>query len=328
MAWFASPVDRSSDPKTALLAAALDLNRFEVLGRLDCLYGWMARYAPDGDLAPYSDEQIAGACEWTGDPARLVMALLDAGVLTPDATIAGWDGIYGPSVQRREDRARYARSQRARARLPAVDSASTPPLTPRRHDVDTTVDTTSTPRAVDAPSPPDPHSPGRSPTGTVPTAPTGPSGPPGDRPDVPAAVISRPAPVARAREARPTAVQVRLARIVDMVRAAGCDIFPSSRDGTALKSCGAPADRIAEAYVAAARGEWDPGGDGWLGGNLSVHLVISRLAGYRPRRGGGDFLETRYGRLRDPMEARASLDTASMGTLRPVDPVDEGAVAF
>lgn len=299
---FTSPADRRDDPATVRLAAELGLNRWEALGRLDCLYWWTARYAPSGDLAPFSDAEIAAACDWTGEPDQLVMALLEAGVLTADATIADWYDLFGRYARQREGVARRVARHRGNgagngARNGAGNGVSNGSSNGFTY--------------ADAPSPPDPRTPEAPPTGAAP------SEPPGDTGISSPGRSSGPEPGARAREAqvhgvpKPTAASVRLARIVDLVREAGCEIFPSARDGAAVKTCGAPADRIAEAYVAAARGEWDPGGDGWLGGNLSVHLVISRLAGYRPRR-GGDFLETRYGRLVPPVR----------------DPVDDGAVAF
>ncbi|HEX6786979.1 MAG TPA: hypothetical protein VF076_07260 [Acidimicrobiales bacterium] len=302
MAWFASPDDRRADPRTVNLAASLGVNRHEALGVIDCLYGWTAAHAPSGDLAPYSDAAIALACDWSGPAETLVTALLEAGVLTSDAFVADWDGIYGPSVERRAYKAQHERGRRGSAAVPAVDTAVDSPWTPRGLAVD-----------MPAPSPPLPRTPETPPTGAAPSEPPGDTGrsTPGrsSGPEPGARARAKPAQVAAVP--KPSPGQVRLARVVDLVREAGVEIFPSARDGAAVKSCGAPADRVAEAYIAAARGEWDPGGDGWLGDSLSVHLVISRLAGYRPKR-GGDFLETRYGRLRPPGR----------------DPVDDGAVAF
>ena len=313
VASFVSPGDRRDAPRTLAFGAALGVGRHEALGLLDCLYGWAAEHVPDGDLAPYADAAIAAACDWRGDAADLVTALLEAGVLTLDATIADWDELFGRDARRREGVARRVARHRARADAAAgngvSNGAGNAPGNGVRNGARNGVSNGA--GNADAPSPPDPLSPGAPPTGAAPTPPTGASGPSGDPGDCTPGEISGPAPGARAREARPvpkpTPTQVRLARIVDLVREAGVEIFPSARDGTALKSCGAPADRIAEAYVAAARGEWDPGGDGWLGDSLSVHLVISRLAGYRPRR-QVDYRETRYGPLpaHERLEAEAA----------------------
>jgi hypothetical protein len=312
MAWFASSDDRRHDPRTVELAGALGVNRHEALGLLDCLYGWTASHAPSGDLGAFSDAAIASACDWAGPADQLVPALLEAGVLTPDATIADWYELFGRYAKQREAGARRVAKHRsngsgngarnASGNAPgngARNGSSNAPGNALRNG--SSNGARNGVGNADAPSPPDPLSPGRPPTGVAPTAPSEPSEPPGDAGVSTPGLISGPAPGARAREERPvpkpTPAQVRLARVVDLVRDAGVEIFPSSRDGAAVKTCSAPADRIAEAYIAAARGEWDPGGDGWLGDSLSVHLVISRLAGYRPT-SGADYFETRRGRLR------------------------------
>jgi hypothetical protein len=68
-----------------------------------------------------------------------------------------------------------------------------------------------------------------------------------------------------------------------VINAAGIQAAITARDGRAVKDCSAPAEQIAEAYVAAFRGEW---GDDWLRDNLSLHVVIDRLAGYAASKSG------------------------------------------
>lgn len=65
--------------------------------------------------------------------------------------------------------------------------------------------------------------------------------------------------------------------VVTRVKAEGIPITISSRDGKAIKDCNASAEQIAAAYVAAYRGTW---GDEFIRSNLSVHLVVDRLAGF------------------------------------------------
>lgn len=72
----------------------------------------------------------------------------------------------------------------------------------------------------------------------------------------------------------------RLGEVIDLIRAADVPITPTDRDGKAVKTCSASATLLAEAYIAAFRGDWDPGGNGWLRGNLALHQVVPRLAGY------------------------------------------------
>lgn len=66
--------------------------------------------------------------------------------------------------------------------------------------------------------------------------------------------------------------------MIDAIAAGGGAVAFGARDGKAVKECGADAQLIADAYLAAWRGEW---GDGWLRENLSVRLVVERLGGYQ-----------------------------------------------
>lgn len=78
----------------------------------------------------------------------------------------------------------------------------------------------------------------------------------------------------------------RVGTVVDLVKASGVPIVVTPRDGSAVKTCSANPELIAEAYSAAYRGDWDPGGNGWLRENLALHAVIGRLAGYQAERNG------------------------------------------
>ena len=71
-----------------------------------------------------------------------------------------------------------------------------------------------------------------------------------------------------------------MAAIIDLVRSQDVAIRPGPRDGKAVRECAAPPELVAAAYCAAARGEWDPGGTGWLRENLSLHVVFARIAGF------------------------------------------------
>src|SRR5713101_4835825 len=69
----------------------------------------------------------------------------------------------------------------------------------------------------------------------------------------------------------------RVARVVDLVAAAGAPLVLTSADKRAIRNCAAEPAVIADAFTAAARREW--GGD-FLQQNLSARLVIQRLSGY------------------------------------------------
>lgn len=82
------------------------------------------------------------------------------------------------------------------------------------------------------------------------------------------------------REAR---VTPKVTEVASIIKAADVDVTITPRDGKAIKDCSAPAQQIADAYVAAFRGEW--GGE-WLRSNLSLHVVVDRLAGFAARANG------------------------------------------
>lgn len=86
---------------------------------------------------------------------------------------------------------------------------------------------------------------------------------------------SGPKPRLRPRESsRPN----KSAALIDLCRDADVPIEMAGQDHAALKRSQLTAAQVAEAYCAAFRGQW---GDDWLRSNLSVHLVISRWAGYQ-----------------------------------------------
>lgn len=69
-------------PKTADLADRLDLSKWEVVGLLESLWIFAAKYAPRGDVGKWSAKRIATWLEWTRtEPERLLEALIEAGYL-------------------------------------------------------------------------------------------------------------------------------------------------------------------------------------------------------------------------------------------------------
>ena len=73
-------------PKTRLLAAKLKLKRFQAVGVLESIWHFTAQYAKRGDIGKWSDEEIASAIEWDGDPSELIAALVAARLLDEDPT--------------------------------------------------------------------------------------------------------------------------------------------------------------------------------------------------------------------------------------------------
>lgn len=94
-------------PKTRLLAARLKLTRYQVVGVLESLWHFTAQYAKRGDIGKWSDETIASAIEWEGDPAELIAALVSARFLDADTTyrllVHDWESHADQTVTRSDE---------------------------------------------------------------------------------------------------------------------------------------------------------------------------------------------------------------------------------
>jgi hypothetical protein len=73
-------------PKVVRFAKLLRVRRHVAVGLLEMLWHLTARYTPAGDVGKWSDEEIATALDWDGDPARLLQAFVVAGLLEPHPT--------------------------------------------------------------------------------------------------------------------------------------------------------------------------------------------------------------------------------------------------
>lgn len=93
---------------------------------------------PSGDLSREDNQQIAWAAGWTGDAARFVDALREAGFLDDDGTLHGWDEKQGAHVEAAEEadeaeedkaarRREQDRKRKAEKRKSAPVSADVPP---------------------------------------------------------------------------------------------------------------------------------------------------------------------------------------------------------
>jgi hypothetical protein len=68
-------------PKTVRLAKLLHIQRWGAVGILESLWHFTSRFAIQGDIGAWTDQEIAEAIGWTGDPGRLITALVEAGWL-------------------------------------------------------------------------------------------------------------------------------------------------------------------------------------------------------------------------------------------------------
>jgi len=72
-----------------------------MIGHLHLLWWWALEIAPDGVLSAYDHADLADAAQWTGDPDRLVGALLNCGpgdahgFLEPGLVLHDWNDYGG-----------------------------------------------------------------------------------------------------------------------------------------------------------------------------------------------------------------------------------------
>lgn len=122
MAWIESHQELREHPKTKRLCRLLALPRPMVVGYLHFLWWWAYDYAADGDLSAFTDEDIADALDWEGDPGALVSALIHSGFVTEDRRLHDWEDFAQKWIERRQaDRER----KRARRQPSEVRETST-----------------------------------------------------------------------------------------------------------------------------------------------------------------------------------------------------------
>lgn len=99
----------SEHPKFVDLQMQLDRPKFEVVGLLEALWHWVAKYTPDGGVGKYRNGAIARALEWPADADELVRTLCATGWLDERADcrlyIHDWHDHADDSVHRQLARA-------------------------------------------------------------------------------------------------------------------------------------------------------------------------------------------------------------------------------
>jgi hypothetical protein len=81
--------------KFRYLAQILEIPRPHAIGMMELLYSYAQRYVKTGLFTDHSPADLAHECEWTGDPATLVDAMVTAGLLDrlEDGTVAIHDWL-------------------------------------------------------------------------------------------------------------------------------------------------------------------------------------------------------------------------------------------
>jgi hypothetical protein len=139
MAWIESHQELANHPKTKRLARALGISRVQVIGHLHMLWWWALDYAQDGNLNGYSNEDLADAAMWEGDPDQFVAALIGCGInngagfLEIDSDnnllLHDWYEYAGKLIERRKANAQRMREKRA-AHVQNTCSARAPATVP------------------------------------------------------------------------------------------------------------------------------------------------------------------------------------------------------
>jgi len=73
-------------PKVRRLSKRLRTGLATTVGHLELLWHFTSKQAPAGDVGRWADDEIADACDWEGDPAEFVDALVAARWLDPCPT--------------------------------------------------------------------------------------------------------------------------------------------------------------------------------------------------------------------------------------------------
>ena len=122
MAWFKMHQELARHPKLKRFARGLGISRPTAIGHLFLLWSWAMDYAPDGNLANFTPEDIADGAEWGGEAATLIEAMLGCGGLgqagfldrADDGTLSmhNWDENCGADFERRKKDAERKRKKR------------------------------------------------------------------------------------------------------------------------------------------------------------------------------------------------------------------------
>jgi len=116
MAWIESHQSLGRHPKMLRLATRVRVCRPQVIGHLQYLWWWTLDYAPDGNLSPFSAQELAAASEWNGDPDLWLAALKETGWINEDGHLHDWQDYAGKLVQERTQAKERMRTFRERQR--------------------------------------------------------------------------------------------------------------------------------------------------------------------------------------------------------------------
>lgn len=124
MLYTPSHAELAQHPKTRKLARKLGVSIPTAIGHLHLLWHFALKYAQDGDLSRFDNDEIADGCMWEGDPSDLYEAFCAAGWIE-EATIHDWDQYGGKYINRKEANAQRMRETRAKQQQDTKPSRAT-----------------------------------------------------------------------------------------------------------------------------------------------------------------------------------------------------------
>ena len=128
MAWIESHQELRNHPKTKRLCRLLGLPCPTVVGYLHFLWWWAYDYAPEGDLSDFTDEDIADAVDWDGDPGALMGALVQAGFINDDRRLHDWEDFAQKWIERRQADRERKRARRQPAEIRRMSGGHPPDI--------------------------------------------------------------------------------------------------------------------------------------------------------------------------------------------------------
>jgi hypothetical protein len=103
--------------KVKRFARQLKINQAQAIGHLVMLWLWTLENASDGNLEPFTYDEICDGAGWKRiDKGSFISALIEAGFLDPDNRIHDWDDYAGNLLARREKDRLRKREERRRAK--------------------------------------------------------------------------------------------------------------------------------------------------------------------------------------------------------------------
>ena len=104
--------------KVKRFARQLKINQAQAIGHLVMLWLWTLENASDGNLEPFTYDEICDGAGWKRiDKGSFISALIEAGFLDPDNRIHDWDDYAGNLLARREKDRLRKRNQRLLDRM-------------------------------------------------------------------------------------------------------------------------------------------------------------------------------------------------------------------